>query len=92
MVSRTALTGTSSAPDGSTFGTLVGALVPEVEGSVPPSSGRAASAARACSFSTAATVAAQSPCTVRTPGGDDILRTKLKGKCALGPFLSILVV
>jgi hypothetical protein len=71
-----ALTGTSSTPDGRTFGTLVGALVPEVEGSLPPSSGRAVSAARACSFSTAASAAARSPRTVRTPARDDILRTK----------------
>jgi hypothetical protein len=68
--------GTPSAPDGCTFGTLVGALVLEVEGSLPSSSGRAASAARACSFSTAVSAAARSPHTVRTPAGDDILRTK----------------
>jgi hypothetical protein len=37
--SRMALTGTSSASDGCTFDTLVGALVPEVEGSLLPSSG-----------------------------------------------------
>jgi hypothetical protein len=63
-------------PDGHTFSTLVGALVPEVEGFLPPSSGRAASVARACSFSTAASAAAWSPHTVRTPAGDGILRTK----------------
>jgi hypothetical protein len=74
--SQTALTGTSFAPDGRTFGTLVGALVPEVEGFLPPSSGRAVSAARACSFSIAASAAAWSPRTVRTPAGDCILRTK----------------
>jgi hypothetical protein len=68
--------GTSSAPDGRTFGTLVGAFVPEVEGFLPPSSGRAASAARACSFSTSASAAAWSPYTVWTPAGDGILRTK----------------
>jgi hypothetical protein len=44
---------------------LGGALVPEVEGFLPPSSGWAVSATRACSFST-----------VRTPVGDGILRTK----------------
>jgi hypothetical protein len=37
VLSRMALTGTPSAPDGYTFGTLLGALVPEVEGSLPPS-------------------------------------------------------
>ena len=74
--SRMALTGTSSTSDGRTFGTLVGALVPEVEGFFPLSSGRAASVARACSFSTAASAAAWSPHTVRTPAGDGILRTK----------------
>jgi hypothetical protein len=73
VLSCTALTGTSSAPDGRT---LVGALIPEVEGFLPPSSGRAASAARACSFSTAASAAARSPRMVRTPAGDSILRTK----------------
>jgi hypothetical protein len=56
--SRIALTGTSSALDGRTIGTLVGALVPEVEGFFPPSFGCAVSAARACSFSTAASAAA----------------------------------
>jgi hypothetical protein len=70
--SRTTLTGTSSALDGRTFGTLVGALVPEVEGLLPPSSGRAVSAARACSFSTAACAAARSPRTVRTPAVGDL--------------------
>jgi hypothetical protein len=40
---------------------LGGALVLEVEGFLPPSSGQAASAARACSFSTAASAAAWSP-------------------------------
>jgi hypothetical protein len=42
----------------------------------PPSSGPATSAARACNFSTAASVAGRSPRTVRTPAGDGILRTK----------------
>jgi hypothetical protein len=74
--SRMALMVTSPAPDGRTFGTLVGALVPEVEGSLPQPSGRAVSAARVCSFSTAASAAARSPRTVRTPVGDGILRTK----------------
>jgi hypothetical protein len=60
--------GMSSAPDGRTFGTLVGVLVPEVEGLLPPSSGRAVSAARACNFSTAASAAARSPRTMRTLG------------------------
>jgi hypothetical protein len=45
-------------------------------GSLPPSSERAVSAAKACNFSTAASAAARSPRTVRTPAGDDILRTK----------------
>jgi hypothetical protein len=44
------LTGPPSAPDGCTLSTLVGALIQEVEGSLPPSSGRAVSAARACNF------------------------------------------
>jgi hypothetical protein len=70
------LTGPSSALDGCTFGTLVGALVLEVEGSLPLSSKRAVSAARACRFSTAASAAARSPRTVRTPIVDGILRTK----------------
>jgi hypothetical protein len=52
-LSQMVLTGTPSVPDGCTFGTLVGVLVQEVEGSLPVSSGRAASAARACNFSTA---------------------------------------
>jgi hypothetical protein len=43
---------------------------------LPPSSGRAVSAARACNFSTATSAAARSPRTVRTPAGDGILRTK----------------
>jgi hypothetical protein len=73
--SRMALTGMSSAPDGRTFGTLVGALVPEVEVSLPSLSGRAVSATRVCSLSTAASAAARSPRTVRTSAGDDILRT-----------------
>jgi hypothetical protein len=68
--------GPPSVPNGCTFGTLVCALILEVEGSLPPSSGQAASAARACSFSTTVTAAARSPYTVRTPAGDDILRTK----------------
>jgi hypothetical protein len=46
---------------------LGGALVPKVEGFLPPSSERAVSAARACSFSTVASAVARSPCTVRTP-------------------------
>jgi hypothetical protein len=75
-LSRMALTGTPSAPDGRTFGPLVGALVPEVEGSLPPSFGRAVSASRACNFSMAASAATRSPRTVRTPAGDGILRTK----------------
>jgi hypothetical protein len=74
--SRMALLGTSSAPDCRTFGTLVDALVPKVEGSLPPTSGRAVSATRVCNFSTAASAVARSPRTVRTPAGDDILRTK----------------
>jgi hypothetical protein len=41
--SRMALTGMSSAPDGRTFGTLVGALVSEVSGEQFLSLGRAAS-------------------------------------------------
>jgi hypothetical protein len=69
-------TGTPSAPDGCTLGTLVGVLVQEVEGSLPTSSGRAAFATRACNFSTATSAAGQSPRTVRTSAEDDILRTK----------------
>jgi hypothetical protein len=65
-------TGPPSALDDCTFGTLV----PKVEGSFPLSTGRAASTARVCSFSTAVTAAARSPYTMRTPAGDDILRTK----------------
>jgi hypothetical protein len=75
-LSRMVLTGTPSAPTGCTLGNLAGVLVQEVKGSLPPSSERAASAARACNFSTAASVAGRSPRTVRTPAGDDILRTK----------------
>jgi hypothetical protein len=75
-LSQMVLTGMSSALDGCTLGTLAGALVHEVEGSLPPSSGRAASAARACNFLTAASAAGQSPHTVRTLAGDGILRTK----------------
>jgi hypothetical protein len=70
------LTRPPSAPDGCTFGTLVGSFVPEVEGSLTSSSGRAVFAAKACSFLTAASAAARSPRTVRTPAVDDILRTK----------------
>jgi hypothetical protein len=46
--------GPPSAPDGCTFGALEGALV---LGPPPPSSDRAISAARVCSFSTAAIAA-----------------------------------
>jgi hypothetical protein len=67
------LTGLPFAPDGCTLGTLVRALVQEVEGSFPPSSGRAVSAARACNFSTAASAAGRSPRTVRTPAGESRL-------------------
>jgi hypothetical protein len=70
------LDGSIVCPEGCTFGTSVGALVPEVEGSLPPLSGRAVSAARACSFSTTASAVARSPRMVRTPAGDNILRTK----------------
>jgi hypothetical protein len=52
--SQMALMGTPSVPDGCTFGALRGTLVPEVEGSLLPLSGRAVSAAMACNFSTAA--------------------------------------
>jgi hypothetical protein len=70
-------TGTSSVSDGRTFGDLAGTLAREGEGSDPsvPAAG-ARPAANACSFSTAATAAVRSPCTVRTPAGDGILRTK----------------
>jgi hypothetical protein len=51
-LSQMVLTGTLSTPDGCTLGTLAGVLVQEVKGSFPSSSGRAASAARACNFST----------------------------------------
>jgi hypothetical protein len=74
--SQMALTGTPSVPDGCTFGALRGTLVPEVEGSLLPSFERAVSAAMACNFSMAASAAAQSPYTVRTPVGDGLLRTK----------------
>jgi hypothetical protein len=76
-LSRMVLTGMSSAPDGCTLGTLVGVLVHEVEGSLPSSSGRAASAARGCNFSTAASAAGRSPRTVRTPVGDDIFEDQI---------------
>ena len=59
----TVFTGTSSGSDGWTLGAFAGALGREVDGS---SSERTASAARACSLSTAATVAVRSPRTVRT--------------------------
>jgi hypothetical protein len=72
------LDGSAFAPDGCTFGTLAGALVLEVEGAFPLLSGRSASVARVCGFSTAATAAARSPGTVRTPAGDGILRTKYR--------------
>jgi hypothetical protein len=51
-------------------------LVTGSRGVPPPSSGRAASAARACNFSIAARATGRSPCTVRTLAGDGILRTK----------------
>jgi hypothetical protein len=56
-LSQMVLMGTPSALDGCALGTLVVVLVQEVEGSLPSSSGRAASAARACNFSTAASAA-----------------------------------
>jgi hypothetical protein len=65
--------GPPSAPDGCTFSVLEGVLV---LGPLPPSSGRAISVARVCSFSTAASAAVWSPRTVRVPAGDGILRTK----------------
>jgi hypothetical protein len=58
--------GPPSAPVGCTFGALEGALV---LGPLPPSFGRVISAARVCSFSTAASAAVRSPCTVRIPAG-----------------------
>jgi hypothetical protein len=64
--------GPPSAPDDCTFGALDGARVL----GPPPSSGRAISAARVCSFSTAASAVVRTPCTVRIPAGDGILRTK----------------
>ena len=69
----TIFTETWSGSDGWTFGAFAGALGCEADGS---SSERAASAARACSHSTAATAAVRSPCTVRTPAGDGIFKTK----------------
>ena len=64
-----------SAPICTVFtGTLAGALAREVEG--VSSSERAASAARACSFSTIATAAVWSPRNVRTPAGEGIFKTK----------------
>jgi hypothetical protein len=68
--------GLPSAPDGCTFGALEGALALGTEEPLPPSSGRAISAVRVCTFSTAASAAVRSPCTVRIPAGDGILRTK----------------
>jgi hypothetical protein len=65
--------GPPSASVGCTFGALEGALI---LGPLPSSSGRAISAARVCSFSTAARAAVRSPYTVRIPAGDGILRTK----------------
>ena len=70
----TVFTGTLSGSDGWTLGALAGALAREVEG--VSSSEHAASAARACSFSTAATAAVRSPRTVRTPAGEGIFRIK----------------
>jgi hypothetical protein len=70
------LAGPPSAPNGCTFGALEGALALEAEGPLPPSSGRAISAARVCSFSKAASAAVRSPRTMRVQAGDDILRTK----------------
>jgi hypothetical protein len=70
------LAGPPYAPDDCTFGALEGALALGVEGPLPPSSSRAISAARVCSFSTAASAAMRSPRTVRIPTGDNILRTK----------------
>jgi len=69
----TVFTGTWSGSDGWTLGAFAGALGCEVDGS---SSERAASAARACSLSTAATAAVRSPYTVRTPVGEGIFKTK----------------
>ena len=66
-------TGTLSGSNGRTLGAFAGILAHEVDGS---SSERAASAARACSFSTAAMAAVRSPRTVRTPAGEGIFRTK----------------
>jgi hypothetical protein len=53
--------GPPSAPDSCTFGALEGALAPGIEGRLPLSSGRAISAARVCSFSTAASAVVRSP-------------------------------
>ena len=69
----TVFTGTLSGSDGGTLGAFAGALAREMDGS---SSERAASAARACSFSTAATAAVRSPRTVRKREGGGIFRTK----------------
>ena len=69
----TVFTGTWSGSDGWTLGAFAGALGREVDGSY---SERAASAARACSLSTAVTAAVRSPCTVRTPAGEGIFKTK----------------
>jgi hypothetical protein len=79
-LSRMVWTGMSSALDGCTLGTLADALVEEVEGSLPSSSGRAASAAKACNFSTAASAVGRSPRTVRTTAGDDIFVASQKFK------------
>ena len=69
----TVFMGTWSGSDDWTLGAFAGALGCEVVGS---SSECAASAARACSLSTAATTAVRSPYTVRTPAGEGIFKTK----------------
>jgi hypothetical protein len=72
-------TGTSSVSDGRTLGALVGALARADEGSDPSTPAAGASpAANAWSFSTATTAAVLSLCTVRTPAGDGISRTKYR--------------
>jgi hypothetical protein len=69
--------GTSSVSDAQTLGALAGALAREFEGSDPPAlAAGTRPVASACSFSTAATTAVRSPCTVRTTAGDSILRTR----------------
>jgi hypothetical protein len=64
---------TFECPSSASVGCTFGALAPGAKELLPPSFGRAVSAARVCSFSTAARAAVRSPRTVRTPAGDGIV-------------------